>query len=229
MNTDPSTDPSTDADARRAHPDLGPAAAELARLLDGVGDDQLSAPTPCPEYALRDLLAHVLGLSVAFQDAARKVRGPSTGTAPSAAAPPALPDDWRAALPRHLAAMAEAWRDPAAWEGGTQIGGLDLPGAITGRVGLDELVVHGWDVARATGQDYRPSTADLEVSRAFLAPSKDDPAARGGAFGPAIDVPDSAPLLDRVIGLSGRDPGWSRKGLSGGSGRLLRGSASSPR
>ncbi|MCX5386439.1 TIGR03086 family metal-binding protein [Streptomyces sp. NBC_00083] len=192
-----------------AHPDLGAAAAELTRLLDGVRDDQLAGPTPCPAYPVRDLLAHVLGLSRAFQDAARKETGPSTGTAPGTVAPPELPDDWRSALPKHLAAMAEAWRDPAAWEGETQIGGLRLPAAVTGRVGLDELVVHGWDVAVSTGQAYRPAPADLEVSYAFLAPSKDDPAARGTAFGPAVEVPDGAPMLDRVIGVSGRDPGWA--------------------
>ncbi|WP_328308228.1 TIGR03086 family metal-binding protein [Streptomyces sp. NBC_00442] len=200
---------SNDASAPTTHPDLGPAAAELTRLLDGVRDDQLAGPTPCPAYALRDLLAHVLGLGAAFQDAARKKTGPTTGTAPGTVAPPELPDDWRTSLPEQLAAMTDAWRDPAAWEGEAQIGGLRLPAAVTGRVGLDELVVHGWDVARATGQDYRPAAADLEVSYAFLAPSKDDPAARGTAFGPAVQVPHDAPLLDRVIGMSGRDPHWA--------------------
>ncbi|MCT9092799.1 TIGR03086 family metal-binding protein [Streptomyces sp. ASQP_92] len=191
-----------------ALPDLGPAAAELTRLLGGVRDDQLGASTPCPAYALRELLAHVLGLSVAFQHAARKETGPSTATAPGSVPPPELPADWRELMPESLAAMAAAWRDPAAWEGETQAGGLTLPAAVTGQVALDELVVHGWDVARATGQDYRPAPADLEISYAFLAPSKDDPAARGNAFGPPVDVPDGAPMLDRLIGMSGRDPGW---------------------
>ncbi|MFG2720844.1 TIGR03086 family metal-binding protein [Streptomyces sp. NPDC048416] len=200
---------SSDAHAQATLPDLGPAAAELTRLLDGVRDDQLAGPTPCSTYALRDLLAHVLGLSGAFQDAARKEFGPSTNTAPSSAPPPELPDDWRTSLPDNLAAMAAAWRDPAAWEGETQVGGLNLPATVAGRVALDELVVHGWDVARATNRAYRPAAADLEVSYAFLAPSKDNPAARGTAFGPAIEVPRDAPMLDRVIGLSGRDPGWT--------------------
>ncbi|MEU9097704.1 TIGR03086 family metal-binding protein [Streptomyces sp. NPDC048361] len=200
---------SNDMNAQPARPDLGAAAAELTRLLDGVADDQLAGPTPCPEYAVRELLAHILGLSVAFQDAARKEMGPSTSTAPGTMAPPELPADWRTSLPKSLAAMAEAWRDPAAWEGEAQIGGLRLPAAVTGCVGLDELVVHGWDVARATGQAYRPAPADLEVSFGFLAPSKDDPAARGTAFGPAVEVPDEAPMLDRLIGASGRNPGWA--------------------
>lgn len=189
-------------------PDLGPAAAELTRLLDGVRDDQLGAPTPCPAYALRELLSHILGFGIALQHAARKETGPSTQAAPGTVPPPELPAEWRELIPENLAVMAAAWRDPAAWEGETQAGGLTLPGAVAGRVALDELVVHGWDVARSTGQDYRPAPVDLEICYAFLAPSKDDPATRGHAFGLAVDVPDEAPMLDRLIGMSGRDPGW---------------------
>ncbi|MFJ8312839.1 MULTISPECIES: TIGR03086 family metal-binding protein [unclassified Streptomyces] len=200
---------SSDPHSHGPLPDLGAAAAEVARLLDGIRDDQLEGPTPCAKYPVRDLLAHVWGLSGAFQDAARKDLGPSTSTPPGSVPPPELPADWRGSLPERLAAMAEAWRDPAAWAGDTQAGGVTLPAAIMGRVALDELVVHGWDLARATGQAYRPAPADLEVSYALLAPAKDDPGSRGTAFGPAVDVPEGAPFLDRVIGLSGRDPGWT--------------------
>ncbi|KOU47535.1 TIGR03086 family metal-binding protein [Streptomyces sp. WM6378] len=201
---------SSETNAPAPRPDLAPAAAELTRLLEGVRDEQLEVPTPCPEYVLRDLLSHIAGLSVAFRDAAHKEFGPSTSTAPGSVRPPELAGDWRKSMPENLAAMADAWRDPAAWEGETQAGGLTFPAAIAGRVALDELVVHGWDVARATGQTYRPAPVDLEVSYGLLAPSKDDPAARGTAFGPVVDVPDEAPMLDRLIGMSGRDPGWAR-------------------
>ncbi|WP_438290929.1 TIGR03086 family metal-binding protein [Streptomyces sp. HUAS TT7] len=201
---------SSETNAQASLPDLGPAAAELTRLLEGVRDDQLESPTPCPAYALRDLLSHIAGLSVAFQDAAHKEFGPSTSTAPGSVPPPELPADWRTSMPESLAAMAAAWRDPAAWEGDTRAGGGTFPAAAVGRIALDELVVHGWDVARATGQPYRPAPADLVVSYELLAPSKDDPAARGTAFGPAVDVPAEAPMLDRLIGVSGRDPGWGR-------------------
>ncbi|MGW2791161.1 TIGR03086 family metal-binding protein [Streptomyces sp. NPDC001251] len=200
---------SSQSDTHAPLPDLGPAADELCRLLGGVRDEHLAGPTPCPRYALRELLSHVLGLSVAFQDAAHKKSGPTTDTPPGTVAPPELPEDWRAVLPESLAAMAAAWREPAAWEGVTQVGGLTLPATVTGRVGLDELVVHGWDLARSTGQDFRAAPGDLEIAYAFLTPSKNDPAARGSAFGPPVDVPDEAPMLDRLIGMSGRDPGWT--------------------
>jgi hypothetical protein len=46
--------------------DLGPAAHEVARLLDGVDDDRLTDPTPCPDYPLGALLDHLMGLCLAF-------------------------------------------------------------------------------------------------------------------------------------------------------------------
>ncbi|MDH2389232.1 TIGR03086 family metal-binding protein [Streptomyces sp. HNM0663] len=202
-------DSSTAAD----HPDLRPAAHGVARLLRSVRDDRLSGPTPCPEYAVRELLAHLTDLSAAFRDAARKDLGPTTGTDPGAA-PPVLRDDWRAVLPRRLDELADAWRQPSAWQGDTQAGGVRLPAAVAGRVALNELLIHGWDLARATGQPYAPEEASLEVSYEMLAPAAEgagesgDGTDGGGLFGPPVPVPRSAPLLDRVIGLSGRRPDW---------------------
>ncbi|EMF55166.1 MULTISPECIES: TIGR03086 family metal-binding protein [Streptomyces] len=188
--------------------DLAPQARAVARLARGVRDDQLSDPTPCPEYAVRHILGHLLGLAAAFRDAGRKDLGPTTDTNPQAALPDIGPD-WREALPRVLDELAEAWQDPAAWVGETRAGGVSLPGEIAGAVAADELVVHGWDLARATGQAYDPDPAALTATHAFLAASADDPA-RGEIFGPVQPVPDDAPLLDRAIGLSGRDPLWKR-------------------
>lgn len=120
-------------------------------------------------------------------------------------------DDWRVSIPLALADLAEAWHDPAAWTGMTRAGGVDLPGEVAGLVALDELVVHGWDIARASGQAYDCDTPSLEVVHGFVAafsgPGQE--AAREGLFGPEVEVPAHAPLLDRVIGLTGRDPTWS--------------------
>ncbi|MBT2417725.1 TIGR03086 family protein [Streptomyces sp. ISL-22] len=188
--------------------DLGPQARIVARLADGVTDDQLAAPTPCPDMAVRNLLGHLLGLAIAFRDAGRKDLGPTTDTSPDAALPDIGPG-WREELPKVLAELADAWRDPAAWTGMTRAGGVDLPGAVAGAVAIDELVIHGWDLARATGLPYAPDPAALRASYDFLLAAADDPG-RGDIFGPVVPVPDDAPLLDRAVGLSGRDPGWQR-------------------
>ncbi|MGW6822814.1 TIGR03086 family metal-binding protein [Streptomyces sp. NPDC055005] len=190
--------------------DLGAQARILAGLAERVPDARLADRTPCPDYTVGDLLGHLLGLSVAFRDAARKDLGPTTDTAPDASAP-SLPASWRDDLPRVLGELAEAWKDPAAWTGMTRAGGVDLPGDIAGAVAADELVVHGWDLARATGQEYAPDPAALSASYAFLlaAAGEDDRDGDGGIFGPVVPVPHDAPLLDRSVGLSGRAPDWT--------------------
>ncbi|WP_435238034.1 TIGR03086 family metal-binding protein [Streptomyces sp. YPW6] len=197
--------PATAAPATRL-PDLGPAARRITALLGPVDDGSLDGPTPCPAYAVRELLGHLTGLATAFRDAARKDLGPSTATPPDAALP-VLEDDWREALPRRLEEVAAAWRAPDAWTGMTRAGGIDLPGEVAGVVALNELVIHGWDLARSTGQPYAAGEAELRSCEALLAPDADEPD-RGGIFARPLPVAADAPLLDRVIALSGRRPDW---------------------
>jgi uncharacterized protein (TIGR03086 family) len=190
--------------------DLEPAARRLGDLVSGVPDELLDAPTPCPAYTLGDLVEHIGGTAVAFTGAAAKDLGDATSQGPSGDAS-RLSDDWRSRIPRDLAALAEVWRDPAAWTGMTKAGGIDLPGDVAGLVALDELVIHGWDVARATGQGYDVDAATLEAVQGFVAqfsePGMEE--ARAGLFAAVVEVPEDAPLLDRVVGLTGRDPAWS--------------------
>ena len=93
----------------------------------------------------------------------------------------------------------------------TMAGGVDLPGEIAGLVALDEIFIHGWDLAVSTGQHFDYEDASLEVVHGFVLESaaSGQEALREGIFGPVVTVPPDAPLLDRVIGLAGRDPGWS--------------------
>ncbi|MFR0351759.1 TIGR03086 family metal-binding protein [Streptomyces sediminimaris] len=190
--------------------DLGPQTQVVASLAEGVREEHMVGPTPCPDYPVRALLAHILGLAVAFRDAARKDLGGTTDTSPQAGLPELGPG-WREELPKALDELAEAWRDPAARTGMTRAGGVDLPGAVAAAVATDELVIHGWDLARATGQEYTPDPAALRASHDFLRAAAGDPA-RGRIFGPIVPVPPGAALLDRAVGLSGRDPAWRREG-----------------
>ncbi|MBT2395134.1 TIGR03086 family metal-binding protein [Streptomyces sp. ISL-100] len=187
--------------------DFEPAARQLARLLDGVTDDQLAAPTPCEKYAVHHLPAHLVGLTAAFRDAAKKELGPTTDTDPGSALP-VLEDDWRTRLPKQLDELIVAWRSPDAWQGMTRAGGVTLPGAVAGQVALNEIVVHGWDLARATGQPYAPDAASLRSSYELLEPTDDSPG-DDGIFGTPVDAPEDAPLLDRVVGRAGRSPSWT--------------------
>ncbi|SDM40997.1 TIGR03086 family protein [Geodermatophilus siccatus] len=183
--------------------DLAPQAAELARVVTGIRADQLGHPTPCDGTPVAGLLAHVVGLTTAFRMAAEKT--PVSG-GPSAS-PDDLPPDWRTRIPAQLDALVEAWQRPSAWEGTAEAGGVVMPAPVAAVVTLDEVLVHGWDLAVATGQDYTADPASVAACTEFAAQA----AAQGptpGLFGPAVPVPDDAPPLDRLLGLTGRDPAW---------------------
>jgi uncharacterized protein (TIGR03086 family) len=194
--------------------DLGPAARQVTRLLDGVTDDQLAGPTPCPGYPVAALLDHLMGLSLAFTWAARKTTAAEGGDAesgPGQATAEHLDPQWRTLLPQRLGELAEAWRDPAAWEGMTEAGGARLPAEVMGAAALDELVMHGWDLARATGQPFTCDPASTAAVLAFTSASAqpERAASRAGLFGPVVEVPEDAPALDRALGFAGRDPAWT--------------------
>ena len=193
--------------------DLTPAAQRLADLVARISDDELSGPTPCPAYTLGDLIEHVGGLALAFRAAAEKdIASPYVNGTPSGDAA-RLQADWRERISADLAALAEAWASPDAWAGMTRIAGQDQPAEIVGVVVADELVVHGWDVARATGQPYTAEPELLDAARTFLGffASPDAPAGPEVAFGPSRPVADDSAPLDQVVALAGRDPAWAAR------------------
>jgi uncharacterized protein (TIGR03086 family) len=92
----------------------------------------------------------------------------------------------------------------------TRAGGLDLPAEVAGVVALNEVIVHGWDIAVSSGQPFACEPALLQAAYAYVQSTVTQyPEGSPGLFGPPVPVPDDAPLLDRLIGLTGRDPAWS--------------------
>jgi uncharacterized protein (TIGR03086 family) len=186
------------------HPDLEPAAQRMASLIEAVPKGALGEPTPCAGYSVGDLLDHISGAALAFTAAATKrpLEGAPSGDAANLGA------DWRTRIPRGVLALARAWRDPNAWTGMTRAGGVDLPAEVAGIVALDELVIHGWDLAQSTDQPAAYDGPELAAVHAMVEQFR----AGGieGLFGPAVEVTDDAPLLDRIVGLAGRDPDWQR-------------------
>ena len=189
--------------------DLQPATREVARLLAGVDDGQMADPTPS-DCDVATLLDHLMGLTLAFTWAAEKSAAEHGSTAPGPAAD-SLDPAWRAVLPERLAALAAAWEDPQAWEGMTEAGGQTMPAEVIGLVALDEVVLHGWDLARGTGQVFRCDPASTEAVLRFTARSAepDQAASREGLFGPVVAVPADAPAFHRALGFAGRDPRWT--------------------
>jgi uncharacterized protein (TIGR03086 family) len=186
--------------------DFTPACQRTADLLANITDDHLAASTPCAKFVAGDVVHHLGGLALAFAAAAGKDRGPLTGAPPSVDAAQ-LDPDWRTSYPARLTELAQAWAEPGAWEGMTRIAAMDMPGEAVGLVALTEVVIHGWDLARATGQPYDADPATAEAVLVSVA----EFAAQGpvqGLFGPAVPIADDAPVLERIIALSGREPAW---------------------
>lgn len=190
--------------------DLAPAADRLRAVARGVTAEDLDGPTPCGDWTVRDLAGHVLGLTLAFRMAADKeVAGaPEQGAQADVVDPGGA---WRERLDDRLDALVAAWRQPDAWEGMAEAGGVTMPAAVMAQVAVDELVLHGWDLASATQQPYACDPTSLEAVDAFTAAMSEPEQEEGreGLFGPVVDVPADASTWHRALGRSGRDPAWT--------------------
>lgn len=186
--------------------DFVPATTTLRALVAAVTDEQLTGPTPCTKYAVGDLVDHVGGLALAFTGAARKEEVPGAEGGGGTGDASRLEPGWRARIDAALADLAAAWSDPAAYEGETEAGGIRMPGAIAASVALNEVVVHGWDLATALGRPFEARDVDIAACMAFAEPFSTPESAdqRGDAFGPVLAVPDDAPPLARLLGMMGR-------------------------
>ncbi|MGH9231407.1 MAG: TIGR03086 family metal-binding protein [Acidimicrobiales bacterium] len=183
------------------------AAAATAVIMDATRDDQHGAPTPCPKWTVVDLVAHLIAGNVKYIEIAR-------GGDWSRGAPPVeVGDDPSGTYRRTVEMMLEAWEQP-----GVLDREVTLP---TGRgraesalyLHLGETLVHGWDLAMATGQE--PSF-DVEVAEASLAQYQSWLPARrpeGSPFADASDVDADASAIDRLAAYLGREVSvWSRAG-----------------
>ena len=101
-----------------------------------------------------------------------------------------------------------AWLEPSAYDGTTMAGPVEMPAEVAALVALDEVTVHAWDLAVATGQHYAADPAAVEACHGFVSSWTDAPR-DGSLYGPEVDVPADAPTLDLLLGATGRDPAWT--------------------
>lgn len=179
---------------------------DLATVLDGITPAQSHDPTPCSEFDVTALRTHVAGWLTTF---AAGFADP-TGTAPRTSL-----DSYRA--PADVAGTvrtAAAELDTAVRAGAAsrplRIGEAAMPGELALDMILWEYLVHGWDLARATGQHWSPSE-DAAAESLDFAPGMltEDFQGEGKEFAPRVPVPEEAAAMDRLLGLSGRDPAWA--------------------
>lgn len=153
--------------------------------------DKLDAPTPCEGWDVRALLNHLIAGQEIFQSGARGEQ-----VAPPAGMPPnVVGDDPAKQYEGARQATLDAFREPGAAEKAAMLMGI----ATT-----DQLV-HGWDLAKATGQDGR-MPEDLAESAYAMIDGNLPPERRGDFFGPAIEVAGDASAQDRLLAYLGRNP-----------------------
>jgi uncharacterized protein (TIGR03086 family) len=183
----------------------------LARALDQTGaiisqvrPEQATLPTPCRSWDVRALVNHVvqdvqqftaMASGAAWEQHDRDVIGD---------------DDWVGAYREAAGALLAAWRRPGALEQTVRLPVGDVPASWRVDQQVTDLVVHGWDVAKATGQptDLDPQLGQLalEWGQENLKPEFRGDEASGRVFGAEAPVDADAPLYDRLAGFFGRDP-----------------------
>lgn len=166
----------------------------FAEKIAGVPPDGWGRPTPCEGWTVRDLVRHVVDTQVMF----RRLAGRDTPPLPS------VDDDPLGAFRAASTAVQADLDDPE--RAGTEYEGY--LGRSTFAEGIDrfasfDLVVHAWDLARATGQDERIDPAEIPVLRAH-AESFGDALRSPGAFGPPVEAPAGADEQARLLAFLGR-------------------------
>jgi uncharacterized protein (TIGR03086 family) len=181
---------------------------DLAATVGNVTPDQLHDSTPCSEYDVEQLRRHILGwlslFAAGFADpngrAAAGIDDYTESEDPAA--------EVRAAADRLTTAFATGAGERTLW-----LGDSGMPGELALGMMLWEYQMHGWDLAQATGQRWAPPEAALAHSLEFApAMLTSDFQGEGKSFGPPVSVPADASPLDRLLGLSGRDPRWPAAG-----------------
>jgi uncharacterized protein (TIGR03086 family) len=187
------------------HRYLAESTAEAARVARGVTAEQLAAATPCTEFDARTLINHwVLYTSHGLEHRARREQLSEELQKRDFAAEPGWADAYAAQLDRAVA----AWADPAVWEGEVDLGGMAMPAPAIVSLILKELVVHGWDVAKATGQEFH-CPEEIAIVVLGVVEENAEIYRQYKGFAEPVDVPATASAFDRALALSGRDPRWS--------------------
>jgi uncharacterized protein (TIGR03086 family) len=170
-------------------------------VVAGVKPDQYSKPTSCAEFDVKSLLNHMIGGTFMFGTIISGGQLPA-GDAPDIVGGGAEPaPTYRQAADLSLS----AWRQDGSFDRSYQFPFGEIPANYAFGIQMGETLVHGWDLANATGQSYEPD--DDVVSAVYqgavgnIAPEMRGP---GKFFGAEVPVPDDAPMLTKVLGYMGR-------------------------
>lgn len=178
------------------------ALARTRVVVAGTRREQLGDATPCTEWDVRALLNHIISGCLTF------AAGRAGNRLEMSDATDHVADDHVGAYERAAQAALDAFRGPGALDRQFSLPWGETPGSVALGVALADAAVHGWDLARSTGQD---ATIDDDVAEALydmtssmMAPK--GPYPRGASFKDPVDMRDDAPPADRLLAYLGRHP-----------------------
>ncbi len=173
----------------------------LEKVVSGIEEGQLGNSTPCSDFDVAAVLGHMTTLGTGLTQAFLG-RAPADGTGASSQArsDSSAVDAFRVAMDGLLAAV----QSPGALERTIEGPAGPMPGAVLARLVAFDGLVHGWDLAKATQQVWDPSDDLVAAAEAFVRQAL-TPEMRGNNFGPALEAPDAASALERLIAFSGRE------------------------
>lgn len=169
--------------------ELGPV---LGAVVAGITEDQLDAPTPCAEFTVRGVLEHMVGGATTFAAAFRGVEPTEADSS-----------DVLAAFGPALSGLVEAIHAPGALERTVHAPFGELPAESFARFVVLDGLVHGWDLAVATGQAYDPPDT-LVADAATFAQATIEPMRDGDTFAAAMAPAPSATPIERLAAFTGR-------------------------
>jgi uncharacterized protein (TIGR03086 family) len=180
------------------------ASARMEKLVAGVSPDAFSAPTPCPDWDVRALLNHLVGTLREFE---ARFSGQEPGDRADLLADKGdlLGDDHVEAYREAAQAVFALIRPEGALDRKypTPVG--DLPGSLLAETAVLDLAVHGWDLAKATGQDTHIDEPLADHALVFAEGFITDQM-RASVYGPVVPIVDNAPAGDRLVAFLGRQP-----------------------
>jgi uncharacterized protein (TIGR03086 family) len=179
--------------------------SETQRVVDGIEPTQLDNPTPCADWSVRDVLNHITGGGEMFAIAGRDGSVPDDKVVQLMTGDN-IGDDYKQAFEASAAHATEAFEAPGALDRIVTLPFGEMPARAALDIAVFDLTTHAWDLARATGQstslDPEVLGTALEIAQGMLS---DDYRAMG-MFGPVVEVPDDAPVQDRLAAFTGRTP-----------------------
>ena len=175
------------------------ATQHASKAVHGMTTDQLEAQTPCSEFDVRALLNHMLGGLEMLRDAASG-GSPAMPEGDQLGAEPAKEYDERAAklldVIKQPGTLDKTWKMPFG----------EFPGQMMAGIAFVEHVTHGWDVAKATGQDTTIADDLIAECREVVEPIEAMWRSMPNVIGAEVEVPESASATDRYAGFMGRQP-----------------------